>query len=110
MKPYEWMKKIYEKHELTSDYQIAKILQVRPSKVSMYKAESVKYMDTDMCMKVAELLEIDPIKVLTDQAAEKSTKEEFRIKWERLSQAVVLGGAAILPFSGDAHCVYNMLC
>lgn len=99
MTPYEWMQKVAKKHDVTSDYAIAKLLGISRQTVSQHKSGRNSHLDNDTCLKVAELLEIDAITVIADQAAMKTKDSDLRTRWEQLGRIAVCAVAAPFLFS-----------
>jgi transcriptional regulator with XRE-family HTH domain len=88
----EWLDAVKRKFGLDSDYKLAKLLNVEPQNVSHYRAGR-RYMDPYTAARVAELLKVDPLKVIAACESQRARDEEQRTFWKRLAACVVLGTA-----------------
>jgi hypothetical protein len=86
----EWLDAVKRKHGLDSDYKLAKLLHVETQNISHYRAGR-RYMDAYTAARVAELLKVDPLKVIAACEGERARNEEQRTFWKRLAAAVALG-------------------
>lgn len=95
---------------LSSDYQLARELRVTRSAVSKYRTGQTTA-DETTALRIAELLNIDPARVLADVAAERSRTPEARTVWRRMAQTFVavplfvfsmLGASALLHAAQNA--------
>ena len=68
----EYLDAIKTKTGAPSDYAIAKLLGISRASVSNYR-NGHTYFDDDICVKVASLLDVDPIEVVINVHAERST-------------------------------------
>ncbi|MEE2023562.1 hypothetical protein [Alkalimonas mucilaginosa] len=73
MKTVEYMDAVKTAYSLTSDYQLAKKLGESPARVSQYRAKPVS-MDDDLAIKIAYLLDLNPLTVLADAHIEREFK------------------------------------
>ncbi|MBK6279108.1 MAG: hypothetical protein IPF57_13655 [Gammaproteobacteria bacterium] len=101
MKAAEWIDKAAEKMGGASDYALAKRMRLTRGGISSYRRGRT-HMDDDACIAVAEILDIDPIKVIADQQAERAKTDRARAFWKRTAaKAVVIvataTGVATLP-------------
>lgn len=91
---------------LTSDYQLARALQVTPSSISHLRKRHTSF-DGRTALRVAELLGIDAAEVLTAAHAEREKRPEVRAVWERvahkLAACVLLGLALVHPAPSQAN-------
>jgi transcriptional regulator with XRE-family HTH domain len=94
MKANEWITRAAEVAGTTSDYGLAKRLGITRQGVSSYRRGKT-LMDDDTCIVVAEILEIDPIKIIADQNAERAKTDRARAFWKRIgaAAAVILAAA-----------------
>lgn len=69
-----------------SDYRISKLLGVRGSTISAYRVRGTTFDDTT-ALKVAKLLDLDPILVLADMHAERAKNAEVKTIWQGLAKA-----------------------
>ena len=103
MKSYEWIKKVRTALELTSDNQAAQHIGITRSAVSMHKAGKVKALNDGQCMRVAELLGINPAEVIADQHAEATENPALKSVWQNMaktlsqSAALAVTDLALLP-------------
>lgn len=92
MKAAEWIDRVKAAHGLQSDYAAAKALGFSRNTISNYRSGSRHTFDDAGCLKVAELLGIDPAVVLVDQAMERARLDGARGAWSAVLQR--LGGVA----------------
>jgi len=105
----ELLDAVRARHGLSSDYQLSKILEIRPTAVSNYRVRR-SFLDESVCVKVAKLLELDAGYVLAVVAAERAHSAEIRKAWEKAAKvlagtaAALLAGCALalapLPYAG----------
>ena len=88
MKSYEWIKKVRTALELTSDNQAAQHIGITRSAVSMHKAGKVKALNDGQCMRVAELLGINPAEVIADQHAEATENPALKSVWQNMAKTL----------------------
>lgn len=80
---------------LPSDYAVAKVLNTTRATVSTYRTGRHTF-DDATALRVAELLGIDPQRVVADMHAERAKDERVRAFWQQIAAtaaAVVLGVA-----------------
>jgi transcriptional regulator with XRE-family HTH domain len=102
MNTIEYLDAVRERLNLGSDYKLAKVLGVHQTTISNYRHGRSALAD-DVAVRVAELLQLDPARVLADMAAERSSSEAVRAIWSRV--AATLSVAAVAVFAsvpGDA--------
>lgn len=87
MKTPEYLDAIRAKHELPSDYAVAKILGISRSAISNYRNND-KNFDDEVARRVAALLGISPEIVVLDMHAERAQTEEMRALWMRISEKI----------------------
>ncbi len=80
MKAAQWIDHIKEAKGWASDYRVAKELGLSRTTISQYRARTPT-VDEETAVKIATVLQIDPIMVLVDQALEKSKSPEARTAW-----------------------------
>lgn len=73
MKTSDFLDKLKAAYGLTSDYQLAKKLGASTARISNYRTGS-NFFDDLMVLKVAELLELDPLFVLASVNIERSER------------------------------------
>lgn len=76
----QYLDAIKAKHGLTSDYQLAKLMGIRQSTISGYRAGR-SHFDDLMALKVAELLGIQPIEVIAAANVARAKTTEVRKVW-----------------------------
>ena len=95
MKTLDYISAIKKKHNVTSDYAVAKLIGITPQKMSGY-ATGDALPGTLNCMKIAEVLEVNPLQVLADieiERAEKQGKEDVAREWSGVLERI---GAALM--------------
>jgi transcriptional regulator with XRE-family HTH domain len=90
MKTIDYLDAMRAKLRLTSDYQLAKRLAVSHQRISNYRTMRSTF-DATIAARVAEILEIEPIKVIADTEIERATKPEHRKLWETIAAKVAAG-------------------
>jgi len=95
------------RHNLTSDYQLAKFLGVHQTTVSNYRTGR-SLMDEAMCLKIAAALGLgDPGEVLVAIAHEREKRPEVKRAWERVAKRLAASTAAVLVALGLAGSLHN---
>lgn len=77
----DYLDAIKAKLGLTSDYAVSKVLGVRTSSVSRYR-NGVSAFDDEVCFKVGELLDVNPLEVIVAVRAERALNDDARSRWE----------------------------
>lgn len=82
MKTVDFLDAVKAAYCLTSDYQLAKKLAVTHSSISHYRTNR-NYMDNELCVRIAELLDMDPLFVMACANIEREEKRgnEFMVKF-----------------------------
>jgi len=70
----DYLKDLAQLTETGSDYAVAKLLEVQPSRISNYRRE-VSTFDTKMCIKIAEILKIDPLEIIIAMEVQRAKKQ-----------------------------------
>lgn len=79
-----------------SDYAMAKRLGVSTAQMSRYRTRK-QFLGESGAIKIAAMLEIDPLPILAAAAAERATTEDARAVWTRYAEALAsVAGVAIL--------------
>ena len=91
MKTTNFLDEIKKARGVTSDYALAKILDTRHTNISNYR-NGRSHFDGLMCIKVADVLGLDPGYVMASIEAERAKSEEVRKVWEKVAR--VLHGIA----------------
>lgn len=73
MKTVDYLDAVKAAYSLTSDYQLAKKLAESPSRISLYRTSNT-VMSDDLAVKIAYMLDLNPLKVLSDAHIEYETK------------------------------------
>ncbi len=87
----DFLDEIKELRNVQSDYAVAKILGVRHTNLSNYR-HGRSHFDAAMCIKVAEVLNVEPAYIMACMEAERAKTDEIRKVWERAAK--LLGGIA----------------
>jgi len=106
----QWLAEVKRQHQIESDYALAKLLGVTRQAVSgLVNGHSA--MDTYTAAKVAELVNVDPMKVIASAEAERARNDEKRTFWRKLAACVVLGTAAAggAPTPAEATTSHNRI-
>ncbi len=88
----DFLDSIKKKHGLTSDYQLAKLMDCQPSALSNYRNGRSR-LDDNAALKVADLLEIDPVFVFACIHAERAKEAKEKAVWTRM--ATMASGAGV---------------
>lgn len=81
----DFLEAIKTRHNVTSDYALAKYLGLTRSAISKYRNTKTAF-DETMALRVAEALEIDPAYVLACVSFERANCTEAKEAWQRLAQ------------------------
>ncbi len=84
MKTCDYLDEVMRVRGITSDYALAKALNITRQTISGYRNKNTSLHD-DVAIRVAQLLGIEPGIVLIDMHAERSKTAEIRSVWERVS-------------------------
>ncbi|MES2027373.1 MAG: helix-turn-helix domain-containing protein [Pseudomonadota bacterium] len=87
MKTLAYLDAAKQRLKIDSDYALSKILGVTTSAISNYRAERSR-IDDDVALKLAEILEINPLEVIASANAERARTPEMRARWTGLMQKV----------------------
>ena len=93
MNSAEFLDAVREKHGLTSDYQVAKKLEIPLSSISMYRTHRRQF-DDWVSIKVAGSLGWDPGFVMASIQAERAKRTEDREVWQRVAELVKVASVA----------------
>lgn len=105
---------IMQKHGLTTDYQLHKLLGVTKQTIYRYRANRGSF-DEDVAIRAANLLEIDPMYVLACVAGERTRHESARELWlkfaEKMKPAAVLAvvAFALMQFASGGTLDFSLL-
>lgn len=102
MQTIDFLDAIKRRHEIQSDYALAKLLNVRQTRISHYR-RGVSCFDADMALKVAEMLEMPSGYVLAcieEERAERTKRPQVKAAWHEVAKALApLFAAAVVGFS-----------
>lgn len=100
----EYLDAVKTRHDLTSDYKLAKILEISLSRMSAYR-NGKNTLGEDICLKVAKLLNLAPSQVLIDIFAERT---KFPKAAKILHQAAKQIGSAAASLLLTLSMIYSM--
>jgi len=89
MKTIQYMDAVKAAYNLASDYQLAKKLGESTSRISLYRSNT-SVMNDDMAIKIAYLLDLNPLSVLADAHIEYEMKRgnnSLVIFWEEVKRS-----------------------
>ena len=89
----EWLDAIKRKHKVTSDWAVSKLLETDHAAISHYRAGRRAF-DPYMAVKVAALLDLDPLKVIASAEAERARTDDKKEFWKRLAACVLIAAGA----------------
>ena len=81
MRTLEYLDEVKKTCGLTSDYQLAKLLELETSNITMYR-KSRRVMDDYVATKVAQILKISDMELIAQANAEREKDEAKRAYWE----------------------------
>lgn len=90
MKTVDYLDAVKRRLGLPSDYALQKPLGVSKQAISSYRTGHSTF-DHIVAGRIAELLDVDPIRVIADVEIERATKPEQRKLWERIAAKVAAG-------------------
>ena len=102
MKTVDYLGAIKKRHNIKSDYAVAKLLKVSRQTISGYRNTGSTF-DHVVAARAAALLDLDPVKVLADievERAERAKLPEQREVWERVVKKLATGAGALLVALG----------
>ena len=74
MKAADWIDRVKAVKGWDSDYRVAKELKFKPNTISMYRSHGGP-MDESIAIKVADALGLNPVGIIIDQTAERSSTD-----------------------------------
>lgn len=90
---------------LPSDYALQNVIGASRQQISRYRTGK-DYLGDDVALRVAEILDVPPGRVLADVAAERAKSDAVREVWRRLSAVAAGGACAVIltaaPGDGNA--------
>jgi predicted transcriptional regulator len=93
-----YVDQVIERLHLPSDYACAQVLGT--SHQAIYKIRRGGAISVVTAAKIAELLDIDPIKVIAETELERATTEEDRELWKRIGRKVAVIAIAAIGAGG----------
>ena len=100
MKAHEWIDRLKVTKGISSDYAVAKILGISTAAICKIKQTESTFSD-ETSMKVALLLDMDPLIVLSDQAAERSKNDQVKKAWSQLLDTLKGKSLALAAAAAD---------
>jgi len=82
MKPIEWINKAKEKENIETDYKLAKMIGIKPSALVNIRKRN-NGMDNFTAVRIAEILEINRMKIIIDMEIQKAKTKEKKEFWEK---------------------------
>jgi hypothetical protein len=83
-----------QRYSLETDYQLYKLLDVRPQTIYRYRSHRGTF-DDDVALRVAGLLGIDPKAMLACVARDRSRNADARNWWNQIAKHLAVGVAAV---------------
>jgi transcriptional regulator with XRE-family HTH domain len=80
MNTLEYLAAVKAARGITSDYALAKLLGVKQTTISSYRAGRSR-MDDDVALAIAEILGVHPLQVIATANAERAKTPEQRARW-----------------------------
>ncbi len=84
MRTTDYLDELKRHAALSSDYQLAKVLGLATSNITMYRKER-RVMDDYVAAKIAQLLERDPLELIAVANAERARTDDEREYWSALA-------------------------
>ena len=81
MNAKEWLDKAKEKGNIETDYKLAKIIGINPSALVNIRKRN-NGMDNYTAIRIAEILEINRLKVIIDMEVQKAKSKEKKEFWK----------------------------
>lgn len=95
MDTIEYVDAVKSRLHITSDYAVAKALGVTKQAVSRYM-KGTGYFDDYVAIRVAKLLEIEPLQVIADVNLQRAQNAEVRAVWAGLMEKISKGFDVLL--------------
>jgi hypothetical protein len=92
----KFLDKCKAKLNVTSDYGLAKQLGISTSQISNYRNQKIQA-DDFVAVRMAEVLRLDPIRVIAAIHAEREKNEDKRAFWKKYSAAAATVTALLSP-------------
>ena len=94
MNTIDFIEQIKKRHGVESDYAVKKLLGLKSSTMSSYRTGRSHFSD-EVCVRVAELLELDPSYVLSCIYAERTNNKNIATIWRKAAEKL-RGTAAVI--------------
>jgi hypothetical protein len=95
----DFLDDLQRKFDLPSDYAVGNMLGMHRQQISHYRLLKGAF-DDSVCLKVAELLELDPGYVMACMHAQRAKGKDVKRAWERAAKS--LAGSALAVLAGAA--------
>ena len=82
---YDLILAVKTKLKLESDNQAAKAIGITRATICDHRAGRCKTLNNEQCLKIAEILEIDPMLVIADQQGECAKTESLKDFWKEIA-------------------------
>jgi transcriptional regulator with XRE-family HTH domain len=103
MNTLEFLDAVKARHGFSSDYALAKLLGVAPQNISSYRSGR-RIIDDDMCLSIAQALDIHPFQVIASANAERAKTPEQRARWSGFMDNLSASFKRLLLGSDPLHC------
>lgn len=90
----EWFDRVKIECEIPSDYALANALKVSKQYVSKTRSQGTKTVGAALCIRIANLLGLDPMEVIEDQVKERARCKEREAGFVAPGALPLLAGAA----------------
>ncbi|WP_339677501.1 hypothetical protein, partial [uncultured Zhongshania sp.] len=90
MRGYEWVELIKRETDLKSDNKVALAIGITRSAISDHKHGRAASFYDEQCIKIAELLGLEPIVVIADQRAAGAKNDSMKAVWEKIKRNIVV--------------------
>lgn len=80
MNTIEYLDAVKAKRGISSDYALAKALQIGQSAIIGYRARR-RIIDDEVSLSIAQILEINPLEVIATANAERAKTPEMKARW-----------------------------
>lgn len=81
-----WLDAVKKRLDLSSDYQLGKVLSISSSRIGNYRSNPARVMDDDLAVKVAEVLKVPAARIIGELHAEKAKSPDVRAAFLRIAQ------------------------
>ncbi|WP_151446750.1 helix-turn-helix domain-containing protein [Lacisediminimonas profundi] len=95
MKSIEYLDQAKRRLGIESDYALAKALGITHSAMSNYRAGRSR-IDDSVAVKVAQVLDINPMEIIAAANIERAKTDEMRVMWSGVMEKFSMGFEALL--------------